>query len=48
MVCLCCAITMYSLYGELRTLLREVKDRDLQKASDTHIFLPIFTTALVF
>jgi hypothetical protein len=24
------------LYGELRVLLREVKDRELQKASETH------------
>jgi hypothetical protein len=45
MLCYFCAI---ALYGEPRVLLREVKDRGLQKGSDTHIFYLLFTTTLVF
>jgi hypothetical protein len=33
-----CYFYVIALYGELRVLLREVKDRDLQKPSDTHVF----------
>jgi hypothetical protein len=45
MLCYFCAI---ALYGELHVLLREVKDRDLQKASDTHIFYVLYYCISVF
>jgi hypothetical protein len=39
----------YSLYGEQRVLLKEVKDHELPKRQVTHIIPPIFLLyALVF
>jgi hypothetical protein len=45
MLCYFCVI---ALYGELRVLLREVKELGLQKGKWHTYLLPTFTTALVF